>query len=265
MSHWIAMHCSEELDELQARHPKAMLLLIQIVRRARWKRDRCPVTGLKFGEARVGDYARAGLESEKSYRCAQKVLTGAGLVKFEGRPRGTIATLIDQRFFSLSSEERGELDNPSGADSGRTRGELGAGKAPGHRDTETPGYEKASSSNIESLPEEVAYWNTFEALPKVREMNPQRKRKLAAIRKSASWRSDWRTAIEKLAASSFATGKSGGGWKAPFDFILRPDKLTLTLEGTYDDRPPSPNGSPNQPRQLDLSNNRRAQTATQQP
>jgi len=43
-------------------------------------------------------------------------------------------------------------------------------------------------------------------------------------------------AVQRLAASPFATGHSESGWKATPDFLLRPGKLEEILEGKYDAR-----------------------------
>ena len=99
------MHCSEEVDELQMRHPNAFLLLCQIARRAKWKD--CGISNLKAGQCHIGDWREAGIPSEKSYRTAKIVLEKAGLAQFRGATRGTIATLTSSRIFSVSEEAEG--------------------------------------------------------------------------------------------------------------------------------------------------------------
>lgn len=108
---------------------------------------------------------------------------------------------------------------------------------------------KKKESNTEStreaslpspLPSLGEIWNEFcGALPKVR--RPERlsagRQKLAASR----WRENpnreyWIAVVQKIAASSFCRGVNDRGWKADFDFLLRPDTAEKTLEGKYDDR-----------------------------
>lgn len=154
MSGWIAMHRSEDADTLQERHPAAWLLLCQIGRRARWKRESCPITGLSFGQAMIGDWKRAGLQSEKSYRHAMGILKRAGLVAFKGANKGTIATLVSTSIFSIGTDSTGEqtVDQtgaPAGTVKGERRGGPGATKNKGNKGTdETRNQESESAGDL---------------------------------------------------------------------------------------------------------------------
>lgn len=129
MSGWIAMHRGEEAETLQERHPTAFLLLCQIGRRARWKRESCPITGLSFGQAMIGDWKRAGLQSEKSYRHAMGVLKRAGLVTFKGANKGTVATLVSTAIFTIEADATGEQrDEQGGGQGGTVKGERRGGQ-----------------------------------------------------------------------------------------------------------------------------------------
>jgi hypothetical protein len=100
---WLCYYRSHEADELQAKHPNAFLLLCQIARRARL--TPCPVTGLQIGQAQIGDYRQAGIQSERKYRTAKNTLKTRGFSTFKGTGKGTIATLLEQGIFSLSPVE----------------------------------------------------------------------------------------------------------------------------------------------------------------
>jgi hypothetical protein len=117
-----------------------------------------------------------------------------------------------------------------------------------------------SREPISKLPAEAEYWNTFDKLQKVKAFTTPRTKSLNTRRKEPFWNANWRAGIEKIAASSFATGGGDKGWKATFDWLLKPDSLPKVIEGNYDDRPTSANGPTNQPKALDLSNNRRARS-----
>lgn len=108
---WIALHCGEETAALLANHPNAFLLLTQIAMRAKW-RD-CPISGMKAGQAFIGDWRAAGLHSKKAYEVAKMRLEKCELATFQGGNRGTRATLSDSRIFSLSAEPKGELRTPA--------------------------------------------------------------------------------------------------------------------------------------------------------
>lgn len=70
---------SEEADYLQEYHPNAFLLLIHIAKRAR--RTKGSPLGLEIGEALIGDYLKAGIETEMKYRTAKKILCERGHIK----------------------------------------------------------------------------------------------------------------------------------------------------------------------------------------
>ena len=103
---FVGLHRGDQTDCLQRNHPQAFLLLCLIARRARYTEDRCPITGLGFGEAFIGDWKEAGLPSRSSYRCALRRLEASKLCVFKGTKsgtnRGTTATLLPQGVFSIS-------------------------------------------------------------------------------------------------------------------------------------------------------------------
>jgi len=49
---------------------------------------------------------------------------------------------------------------------------------------------------------------------------------------------EWILIIERIRASDFCNGKNQRGWKADFDFLVRPDTWTKVIEGKYDNRKP---------------------------
>jgi hypothetical protein len=68
---------SEEANWLRKNHPNAFLLLSLIAQQAR----RYEGSGLEIGEAYIGDYKEAGIETEKKYRNAKKILEARGHIK----------------------------------------------------------------------------------------------------------------------------------------------------------------------------------------
>ena len=132
MSRFIALHCGEETTELLRQHPNAFLLLTQIAIRAKWKD--CPITKLRAGQAFIGDWREAGLHSEKAYRHAKKTLIDCQLAAFRGASKGTVATLVNAKVFSISNEAGAS----TGAAEVRTRGEQGATNHTDIPNTQTP-------------------------------------------------------------------------------------------------------------------------------
>jgi hypothetical protein len=117
------MHCGEESDTLQTKHPNAFLLLCQIARRARY--TDCPITGLKIGQAFIGDWKLAGIESEMAYRIAKKRLLDSRIASFKGTNRGTIATLESTRIFSITEDANNGQNNRPATDKERTNNGQG--------------------------------------------------------------------------------------------------------------------------------------------
>ena len=102
MSGFVVLHRSEEVLALLENYPNAFLLLSQIGIRARWRDEQCPITGLKRGQALIGDWQKAGLGSQMKYRNAKEILKKAQFVTFKGTSKGTVATLTDKAPFSPS-------------------------------------------------------------------------------------------------------------------------------------------------------------------
>lgn len=80
-------------------------------------------------------------------------------------------------------------------------------------------------------------WNQWcDELPKAKGMNSERKNK-SKIR----WNENpdpkyWEEVVCKISKSSFCRGKTGKGWVATFDWLLKPDTHLRVIEGKYDDR-----------------------------
>jgi hypothetical protein len=108
---FIALHRSEEARSLQERHPKAFLLLTQIALRARYAPEPDGITGLRHGQALIGDFRAAGISTTGEYRHAKKVLFAAGLATFETTNKGTVATLIGSSIFSITRPPSNTPDN----------------------------------------------------------------------------------------------------------------------------------------------------------
>lgn len=79
-------------------------------------------------------------------------------------------------------------------------------------------------------------WNEYcGALPPAKKLNPSRERRIKAI-----WdrlpEAEWIEVVRKLSLSDFCNGKNDRGWKADFDFFIKPETWSRVLEGRYDNR-----------------------------
>lgn len=102
-------------------------------------------------------------------------------------------------------------------------------------DTDTPLPPLRESPDYNAIIEQ--FNSICTALPKVRDITEPRKKAI----KSALERLGQEGLIElfrKTAASEFLCGKNGG-WKASFDWILKPANLTKIIEGNYDNTSPA--------------------------
>ncbi len=150
MSRFIALHCGDESAALLANHPNAFLLLTQIAMRAKW-RD-CPVTRMKAGQARIGDWREAGIHSEMAYRHAKGILSECGLATFQGTNKGTVATLANSMVFSLSPSSNNGQGNDPATDKERSNNGQGTTNHTDTQSTQTPlALDGASSTPVLSI------------------------------------------------------------------------------------------------------------------
>lgn len=137
---------SEKSEWLQEHYPNAFLLLSQIARRAR-RTENSP-DGREIGEAHIGDYKKAGIETEKRYRTAKKVLEDFGYIRIvetrrslKGRlknhkstkngenratqraTKGTLVKLLDSDIWDVNISVMGECEGDQRATKGRLKGD----------------------------------------------------------------------------------------------------------------------------------------------
>lgn len=92
------------------------------------------------------------------------------------------------------------------------------------------------------LPPLALLWNSYAekmgtGLKLVIGMDPNGQR---AKQTNQRWKANeepeyWERVLSKLHRSAFCTGKNDRGWKANFDWFIRPDTAAWILEGKYDD------------------------------
>lgn len=84
------------------------------------------------------------------------------------------------------------------------------------------------------LPRLVEIWNEHcGKLPKVQRTNRSRDSKIAVRWKEQS-PDEWVGTVKKIAASDFCNGKSNTGWRATFDWLIKPETWLKVNEGKYD-------------------------------
>lgn len=107
-----------------------------------------------------------------------------------------------------------------------------ADATPPETETET---EKKELSN-ESLSNAVEVWNAMAAeteLPRVQNPSPTRLKALHFRLKEIGGIEGWSALMEQIRGSPHLLGQNDRGWRASFDWILKPANLTKVMEGNY--------------------------------
>lgn len=78
-----------------------------------------------------------------------------------------------------------------------------------------------------------AYNEMCGKLPKVKKLIDKRKRAIRTCMAQGFSADDMREAFRQAASTPFLTGKNERGWRANFDFIIKPDNMQKILEGAY--------------------------------
>ena len=81
------------------------------------------------------------------------------------------------------------------------------------------------------------------SLPKVKEINEERKRKIKNADKKLN--GDYKTFFEKVENSDFLSGRNGAWRNCCFDWIFKPANITKIMEGNYDNREQQPTAGTN--------------------
>lgn len=129
-----------------------------------------------------------------------------------------VVPVLDRSNPGLSDNGQGTMDNGQGTgDKGHTAGAVVL----------------AVTTKPEAL---LDLWNTtVRRLPKAQKLTEPRRRQAQARLHEEPDLEVWRVSFVRLDASDFASGQAGG-WRADFDFVLRPGTLTKIQEGKYDNR-----------------------------
>jgi DNA-binding MarR family transcriptional regulator len=85
------------------------------------------------------------------------------------------------------------------------------------------------SSKVEN--EILSTWNS--SMGQRCELTPKRRAILRSRLNVVAWSQRWKLAIEQARQCPFLMGENERGWKADFEWFLKPDSVTKILEGKY--------------------------------
>lgn len=103
----------------------------------------------------------------------------------------------------------------------------------------------ACDHTIDDIPALFAAW--CPSLPMIRVMHETRKKNLANLLKKVS-RDQLLEVFQLAGQSAFLTGQNDRGWKADFDWIIKPANFYKILEGKYNNPKQNEKFKPNDPR-----------------
>jgi hypothetical protein len=85
----------------------------------------------------------------------------------------------------------------------------------------------------------VNAWNAVPGVSHCRQLSASRRKALTKRLSDQWWRDNWRAAIARIPSARFLIGENKQGWKANFDWFLRPDSVLRILENAYDSHEPT--------------------------
>jgi hypothetical protein len=85
-------------------------------------------------------------------------------------------------------------------------------------------------------------WNEMagKILPPCRKLTEKRRRAAKARLREFPDREDWTRFIRHILSSAWHTGNNSSGWKANFDWLVKPESIVKFLEGRYNTAPKNP-------------------------
>jgi hypothetical protein len=81
-------------------------------------------------------------------------------------------------------------------------------------------------------------WNDHHDLTKCLLISDKRRTALNQRAKDSFFVTHWRDALSRIMKSDFCMGRNARGWKANFDWFIRPDTIAKIMEGKYDNNVP---------------------------
>ena len=122
----------------------------------------------------------------------------------------------------------------------RNAQKKGLPHTPSKENTSSSCSDKESSQEVFPWKVDIEWavneWNELAedaGLPAVRQLTAQRKKALQARLRELGSREAWTDALMTISRTPFCCGENDRGWRANFDFVLRPSAMVRLLEGNY--------------------------------
>ena len=232
---WIKLH--RKLMNWEWYHNSEMVhLFIHLLLSANHKDRTWQGIDVKRGQAVVGRRKLrkdTGL-SEQTIRTSLKRLKSTHEITIKPTHRFSIITLCQYEEYNSEISEANPLDNP------QINQQLTSNQPATNQQLTTNKNVKKDKNDKNDKKKDicntfVAYWNSKKALPNIRAFNGSRADKLMVRMKEEVFKDSWKEAVDKVAASPFCLGQTGGSWRVDASwFLANSDNYVKVLEGKYD-------------------------------
>lgn len=100
----------------------------------------------------------------------------------------------------------------------------------------SPSLKDITLNGVVSIKEVFEAWNKQTEFPQCLVLSDKRRRYLESRVKDPFFVVNWKPALDRIRKSDFCHGNGETGWKANFDWFIRPDTCARIMEGRYDNR-----------------------------
>ena len=187
----------------------------------------CRGTGVALKVLLSSDFIELCDEDRRSTDAAQVVdrrSTGAPQA-FHRRSTGAAHTGV----ISRDSIELGEETVANRRPRERHKKELEKDPPKGVPPTKPNGHDEEEISQV------VAFWNAIPGLANIQRITEPRKRAAQLRLQELGGMQGWKDCCNRIRGSPFLMGENDRGWRADFDWILKPANLVKVMEGKYDE------------------------------
>lgn len=252
-SGWIKLHRSAVEGDLGS-NPILFALWVALLCMATWKPSKILWQG-KQREIPPGTVVFGIKELADRWGCSRSVLRKwlnylhyTQRIVLESCSRGTLVTICNWTAYQSVDDE------PCAPSDSAVRTECApsvSGEPLSEEGKKEEGKKGEADPRVPALPRLAEIWNlNCKTLARVKGCSSSR-RKAAELRwKEMPDENHWAEVVTRIAASPFCTGRNDRGWKATFDFLVRPDTQHKALEGQYDAKRSGINVTPVNPEDL---------------
>lgn len=244
---WVKLHRKLFEGEIPS-NPYLLSLWVWLLGNAHW----APSTILWKGKRReipagtvVMGISEVALLFSVSRRTVHKWLHhlhNTGRIVLESSTRGSVVTICNWDIYQSNEDDEGTPSkhqvNTEGTPSKHQVAlieEVKKGRIEERKKGESGSDAVTQHKSAPALPRLGQIWNAHRGtLPELKACGSTRRRHADARWRDHPDESYWIDIVTRLAGSPFCRGENQRGWRADFDFLIRPETQHKVLEGKYD-------------------------------